>query len=154
MRIILTATLIAFSCSGQVFEVASIKASPPSDGRGMRVSSNGGPGTPNPGLYTCENCTLSLLVITAYDIRRYQLAGADSLNADRFVVSAKVPPGTTKEDFRIMQQNLLAERFKLKIHRDKKEMQVYELVVAKNGPKFKESAAVPAEPPPFTPGPA
>ena len=39
-----------------------------------------------------------------------------------------------------MLQSLLADRFKLKIHREMREMPVYELVVGKNGPKFKESA--------------
>jgi uncharacterized protein (TIGR03435 family) len=38
-----------------------------------------------------------------------------------------------------MLQNLLAERFKLTFHREKKEVQAYDLVVAKNGPKLKES---------------
>jgi len=39
-----------------------------------------------------------------------------------------------------MMQNLLAERFELAVHREKKEMQMYELVVAKGGPKLKRSA--------------
>jgi uncharacterized protein (TIGR03435 family) len=55
------------------------------------------------------------------------------------MVTAKVPEGTSKEQFRVMMQNLLAERFKLMYHREKKEMQAYELVVAKGGPKLKES---------------
>jgi uncharacterized protein (TIGR03435 family) len=42
-----------------------------------------------------------------------------------------------------MLQNLLAERFHLTVHREKKEGTVYELVVGKNGPKFKESAEEP-----------
>ncbi|MGO9255964.1 MAG: TIGR03435 family protein [Bryobacteraceae bacterium] len=58
----------------------------------------------------------------------------------RFDITAKIPPGTTKEQFRLMQQNLLAERFKLTVHHEKKESQVYELTVGKNGPKLKESA--------------
>jgi len=43
-----------------------------------------------------------------------------------------------------MEQNLLAERFKLTVHHEKKEMQVYELSIGKNGPKLKESVEVPA----------
>jgi len=42
-----------------------------------------------------------------------------------------------------MMQNLLAERFHLAIHHEKKEGPVYDLVVAKNGPKLKESANAP-----------
>ena len=121
MRTILAAALIVLACKGQTFEVASIKAaSPPLDGKGMRVDWKGGPGTPDPGLFTCENCSLANLVSIAYDLKSYQFPGSSDLNTDRFTVSAKVPPGTTKEDFRLMQQNLLAERFKLKIHREKK----------------------------------
>jgi uncharacterized protein (TIGR03435 family) len=43
-----------------------------------------------------------------------------------------------------MLQNLLAERFKLAIHRETKDLPLYSLVVAKNGPKLKESAEEPA----------
>jgi uncharacterized protein (TIGR03435 family) len=39
-----------------------------------------------------------------------------------------------------MMQSLLAERFQLKIHREKKDMQIYALVVGKNGPRLKQSA--------------
>jgi uncharacterized protein (TIGR03435 family) len=55
-----------------------------------------------------------------------------------------VPEGATKEQLKVMLQNLLAERFKLTIHREKKEMAVYDLVVAKGGHKMKEAA--PEEP--------
>jgi uncharacterized protein (TIGR03435 family) len=52
---------------------------------------------------------------------------------------AKVPRGATVEQFRLMLQNLLGERFKLHIHKEKKELPVYALVVMKGGPKMKES---------------
>jgi uncharacterized protein (TIGR03435 family) len=58
-----------------------------------------------------------------------------------FNVSAKIPPGTTREDLRLMEQDLLVKRFKLAVHFDKKEMQIFELTVGKNGPKLKESPA-------------
>ena len=50
------------------------------------------------------------------------------------------PPETTKDQFQRMFQHLLVERFKLIVHQETKLMPVYELVVAKNGPKLKESA--------------
>jgi uncharacterized protein (TIGR03435 family) len=53
----------------------------------------------------------------------------------------QVPEGATKEQFRLMQQNLLAERFKLAVHREKKEMPIYELVVANGGMKLREASA-------------
>jgi len=161
IRAILGAGLAVFACHGQSFEVASIKPAPPPEaGRRMFMGMTGGPGSPTPGLFSCNNCSLPMLLVQAYDIKPYQLSGGSAFEGERFNISAKVPAGTTKEDFRIMQQNLLAERFKLKIHREKKEMQVYELVVAKNGPKLKDAAPEPAAPedappppPAFPPGP-
>jgi uncharacterized protein (TIGR03435 family) len=140
--------LIGFACGsahaqtadGQPsFDAASIKPAPPPTGRGMRVMTNGGPGSKDPGLYTCDNCSLTQLVTQAYDIKGYQLSAPSWLETERFIVTAKIPDKATKEQFRLMLQNLLAERFKLAIHREKKEAQVYELVVAKGGPKLKES---------------
>jgi uncharacterized protein (TIGR03435 family) len=128
------------------FEVASVKLAPPPDPRGMRVSMRGGPGTKDPGLFRCENCGLSALITGAFDIQDYQLSGPDWMQNTRFDVSAKIPLGTTKDQYLLMLQNLLAERFKMTFHRDKKEMPVLNLVVAKNGPKFKESKPVEAAP--------
>jgi uncharacterized protein (TIGR03435 family) len=127
------------------FEVASIRPAPPPNGRGMRIRWNGGPGTKDPGLFNCENCSPSMLVMQAYDIKDYQYSGPDWTQSTRFNISAKVPPGATKEQFRQMMQNLLAERFKMTFHREKKEMATYELVVAKNGPKMKAPAPPPAD---------
>jgi uncharacterized protein (TIGR03435 family) len=118
------------------FEVASIKPAPPPDPSGMRVSVRGGPGT---SLFRCENCSLSTLIENAFGIQDYQLSGPDWMQNTRFDISAKIPPGTTQEQYRLMIQNLLMERFKMAFHRDKKEMPVLHLVVAKNGPKFKET---------------
>src|SRR5882724_8693823 len=58
------------------FEVASIKLAPPSDGRGRRISMNGGPGSKDPGLFTCENCSIGMLISAAYGVKRYQLTGS------------------------------------------------------------------------------
>jgi uncharacterized protein (TIGR03435 family) len=140
------------------FDVASIKPAPPPDGRGMIVGSRGGPGSKDPGLYTCQNCSLSNLVSSAYSLQRYQLTGGPSwMGSELFMISAKVPEGATKEQFRLMQQALLADRFGLKFHWEKKEMQMYEMVVAKGGIKMKEAVQAPtaadAPPAPFPPGP-
>jgi len=139
------------------FDAASIKTAPPPTGRGMFMGMNGGPGTKDPTLFRCNNCNLTMLIMQAYDIKPYQLSAPGSMDAERFDITAKVPVGATKEQFRLMLQNLLAERFKLAIHRDKKEMQVYDLVVAKGGPKLTESVEEapkddPSDaPPPFPP---
>jgi uncharacterized protein (TIGR03435 family) len=67
------------------------------------------------------------------------------LNADRFDVVAKAPPGTPMDTLRVMVQKLLAERFHLVVHRETKVMKVYALVVATGGPKLKEPQ-VPGDP--------
>ena len=141
---------------GQAFEVASIKPSPPPTGGGrMGGRMRGGPGTDDPTLFTCENSGLAALLIFAYDIKDYQYSGPEWTQFTRFTVSATVPPGATREQFRQMMRNLLAERFKLTVHHEKKDMVAsYDLVVARNGPKFKEvKAPPPADDAPLEPGP-
>jgi uncharacterized protein (TIGR03435 family) len=121
------------------FEVASIKPSePPVPGRGMMMGSNGGPGTKDPGIYRCTNCNLPMMIAQAYDIKFFQLTYPKWMDDVRFEINAKVPAGATKAQLRLMLQDLLAERFKLALHHDTKEMQVYDLVVAKGGPKLVE----------------
>lgn len=121
------------------FEVASVKASLPADGRGIRVGCNGGPGTSDPSRITCTNMSRSNLVASAYGIAYYQLAGLSLADADRFDIAAKIPEGTTKDQVKLMWQNLLAQRFKLAVHSSSKEMSTFELVVAKSGLKIKEA---------------
>lgn len=144
--------LIAFACAsyaqtkdGQpAFEVASIKPSPPPDfSKQVFSGPRGGPGTDDPGLFTCERCNLSELISKAYDIREYRILNIDHSDDHRFLINAKVPADASPEQFRQMLQNLLAERFMLQLHRDKKEMPMFQLVVLKGGPKFKESADEP-----------
>jgi uncharacterized protein (TIGR03435 family) len=137
------------------FEVASIKSSPPPDGRGMRV---GCPAS-DPGRIACTNINLANLVTMAYGIAHYQLVGLSLSDSDRFEIAVKIPAGATKDQIKLMWQTLLAERFKLAVHREKKEVPVYELVVAKGGPKMQESVEEPptssdtAPAPPMRDGP-
>jgi uncharacterized protein (TIGR03435 family) len=87
------------------------------------------------------------LICAAYKVKPYQVkGGADWVNTQRFDVLAKLPEGATKDQVPEMLQTLLAERFKLTVHRDKTETPVYALVVGKGGPKLKE--ALPDEPVP------
>jgi uncharacterized protein (TIGR03435 family) len=137
--LLLLAATAAFGQSVN-FEVVSIKpAPPPTPGQGMHVGVNGGPGSKDPGRWTCENMNLSNLVSMAFELRAFQLTSPDWTNNERFNITAKLPEGATKEQFREMMRNMLIERFGLKFHREQKEMQGFELVVGKNGAKFKES---------------
>ena len=144
MRMLLLLASGCFAAQNQTatvtpaFEVASVKPAPPPTG-GMYVSSNGGPSTPRPERYTAENMDFAGLVMYAYDIKRFQISGPDWMRTERYNVNAVVPPHATKEEFRRMLQNLLAERFALKVHWETREMPIYELAIAKGGPKLKET---------------
>jgi uncharacterized protein (TIGR03435 family) len=126
------------------FEAAAIRPAPVP----APTVIHGGPGSSDPGLATFENIDLFSLTAMAYGIRRYQLVAPDWMSTTRFNITARVPTGATIDDYRLMLQNLLAERFKLALHREQKEMQVAELVVAKTGPKLKESPPDPSAPVP------
>jgi uncharacterized protein (TIGR03435 family) len=130
------------------FDVATIKpAAPPTmkgtgDGNvriAMRMGAQGGPGTSDPGQITYSNMTLKSLMVAAYGVKTYQVSGPSWMDTERFDIVAKVPQGATKDDVKLMLQNLLDERFKLTLHREKKDLPMYALVVGKNGPKMKES---------------
>jgi uncharacterized protein (TIGR03435 family) len=128
------------------YEVASFKpAKPGSDGRIMMGFSM------PPDGFTATNTTMMLLIQQAYGVQPFQISGApDWFTSEHFDVSAKMDPAVADalqklsvDDRRTarqqMMQALLADRLNLKIHRDTKELPVYNLVIGKNGPKLKES---------------
>jgi len=125
------------------FDVVSVKPSPPPDGHGYSVYCNGGPGSKDPGLYNCVNMSLSNLVTNAYKVAYYQLSGPDWMANTRFEIHARLPEGATKEQLPLMLQKMLADRFQLTVHHETRDLQKYDLVVAKNGPKFQEAAPPP-----------
>jgi uncharacterized protein (TIGR03435 family) len=122
---------------GLRFEVASVK---PSAKQGMITRMAGAPGTSDPGRFRATNAELSMLVMRAYGIQYDQLRGPAWMDTTQFDVEANVPPGTTAEQHRKMLQSLLAERFRMQVHHETRVVQVYELTVAKNGPKLKPAA--------------
>ncbi len=135
MRVIALLAVGWLCASGQTFEVASIK--PVASERGVVCS--GGPGTADPGMWRCSNVPLAFLMSYAYGFQAYQFPPFSSCCQARFDYIARVPAGTTREQFQAMLRNLLAERFKLKYHLEQKEMPVYELAAANGGPKMKEA---------------
>jgi uncharacterized protein (TIGR03435 family) len=129
------------------FEVASIK---PGDPNERRVSLFIQPG----GKLSTTNASLQMMIGFAYDVRNHQISGGPNwLDSAKFNVEAKapstiqIPPGPDgATQLRLMLQSLLAERFKLVVHRETREQQVYDLVVDKGGSKMKDSNVAPDRP--------
>jgi uncharacterized protein (TIGR03435 family) len=126
------------------FDTVSVRPSDPAaTASTMRVSPSG---------IATEGTKLLALIAAAYELRDFQiLGGPDWMASDRFDVTAKydAPPDLSKLDDagrkawiqRLTQsrQSLLADRFHLKCHMETRQLTVYELVVAKGGPKFQET---------------
>jgi uncharacterized protein (TIGR03435 family) len=127
------------------FEVASVKPSPPPDGKGITVGCSGGPGSRDPGMVSCQNMTLTMLVARAYNISYDQLVAPDWMEQEKFDIAARVSAGATQLQLAEMWQRLLADRFKLAVHREPRVVPKYDLLVAKGGPKFREHSE---DPPP------
>src|SRR5262249_26876445 len=113
-------------------------------GKPMYFGCRGGPTDKrDPVRWRCQNQNVYSLISQAYNLKRYQLTQQPGIfDSERYEIDATVPEGTTVEQFRLMQQNLLKERCKLAVHFEKKELPGYELVVGKGGLKVQ-----PAEPP-------
>jgi uncharacterized protein (TIGR03435 family) len=133
MKKLVVLLLIAIAASAQTltFDVASIKPSRSDQGRSsMQVSA---------GRIRMENVSLKKVILAAYGIpddREYALVGPDWLTTEHFDLQAKFPANTAMEQVRLMTQALLAERFELALHRETRQLPIYALVVAKNGPKI------------------
>lgn len=123
------------------FEVASVRPTPP-PAPGARVfygPPRGGPGTSDPEQITWSATSLLSILMAAYDVQAFQVNAPDWAPTTRYNIVAKVPPGTTRAQVPSMWQNLLKDRLGVALHHASKEFQVYELTVAKGGPKMKET---------------
>ncbi len=132
------------------FEVSTVKPADPSLGLKL-VPVRGGPGTSDPGRVAYTNVSLRQMLYWAYGVGSDRITGPGWLGSDRFDIAATIPPGATPEQFTMMLRNLLAERFHLVVHNESKEVQGYELVTAKGGPKLKKASdedAIAADQPP------
>jgi uncharacterized protein (TIGR03435 family) len=113
-----------------VFEVASIK--PNTRGGRMSVESSGD-------RFTAFDIGLGPLVLMAYDLNVQQISGLDHTFGDRYDIVAKAEHRAHGAELRQMLQALLADRFKLQLHWETREVPVYSLTVAKDGPKLRHS---------------
>ncbi len=128
------------------YDVASVKENK-SDARMMRIMNT-------PDGFSCTNIPLTTLIGDAYGIRQDLISGGPGwVNSTGFDVEAKVA-GPEVEAFKklsLRQRNallqaLLADRFHLKLHHETKVLPMYDLVVAKGGPKLKAAAPVDTSP--------
>jgi uncharacterized protein (TIGR03435 family) len=129
--------------SKPTFEVATIKPAEPIDAAKIMSGKMHLGMTIDKARVDIGGLPLSQLIAQAYKIKPYQLSGPDWMNSTRFDVIANIPEGVSKDQVPEMLQALLAERFKLAIHRDTTEHNVYALVVAKGGHKMKEAVPDP-----------
>src|SRR5260370_11469166 len=100
----------------------------------MRTSLGGDPGRIN---YT--NVNLKVVLPKAFDVKSYQISGPSWFDTERFYIMATFPANTPKDQVALMLKSMMVERFKLKFHREKKDLPVYALVVGKNGPKLQKA---------------
>jgi len=118
------------------FEVASVKANTSGDGNGnLRML----PG----GRVNAVNMPVRPIITFAFQLAQYQLIGGPGwLTTDRYDLVARmegnvdpafVPGANTPNPTQLALRNLLEERFKLKIHRETREMDIYSLVMARPG---------------------
>ena len=121
------------------FEVASIKPAEPIDPAKIMAGKQRIGMSIDKAQVSIGSLSLSDMIQAAFRVKPYQVSGPDWMTAQRFDVMAKIPEGATSEQVPEMLQALLADRFKLTVHRDSTEHPVYALVVGKNGPKLKES---------------
>ena len=143
--------LIATHCHAQStqsppeFEVASVKPAIPGPHQG--VWSNGPPDE-----VRMLNMNLGDLISFAYHLKSYQISVTGWMESVNYDVVAKVPSDAAKlpweEKFalmRLMTRTMLAERFKLALHKETKELPAYALVVGKNGSLIRELGPNPGE---------
>lgn len=133
------ATLLGQPAKSPTFEVASVRRvdGKPGDA-GFKVTVRGGPGTSDPGMVIYTNQNLLSMVYFAYN--QYVDATTPAwIGTEHYDISATIPPGTSLADFRLMLQNLLAERFHMVVHHETRNYNGYDLLVAKGGPKMKTS---------------
>jgi uncharacterized protein (TIGR03435 family) len=131
----MVAGLTAQTPASPRFEVASIKAANPSAPRGGRLAAP--PIDTKPGLLTARSATLKQLIRGAYALENYQIWGGPGwVDSAGFDLDAKSTDGAGRDQLMLMLQALLADRFKLQFHHEKKELAGFDLVVEKGGPKF------------------
>jgi uncharacterized protein (TIGR03435 family) len=142
------AALAQTDAPAPAFEVASVKVSAPLPNGAVMFRFGSLPVSKDPGRVDYQGVTLKNLIARAYDVKDYQVEGPQWLDGEHYDVIATIPQGSDKSQVGLMLQRLLAERFKLTLHRESKQMAVYTLSVAKGGVTLKEIDPDKLPPPP------
>jgi uncharacterized protein (TIGR03435 family) len=125
------------------FEVATIKPADPGEHSGRYIKLEG------TNRFVEKAYTLKLLIAAAYDLSPKTISGGPAwIESEHYDILA-VTPGEVRpnhDEQMSMLRNLLVDRFKLTFHRKEKEFSLYQLEVAKSGPKLKPSASRPDDP--------
>jgi len=123
----------------QSFEVASI--------RPASIDAAGGEGSTRSQIQTApdslslRNIDLDEMIEWAYSLQHSQLANSGALHNHRYDIRARAGAPVSEKNLRLMLQELLATRFNLKLHREQRQTSVYQLLVAKGGPKLPPNKA-------------
>ena len=120
------------------FEVATIKPSKPDERTSFLVNRSG--------MLNATNTSLGDLIKFAYDLNSRQITGAPAwLDTEKFAVTGKpdVAGIPSINQMKMMVQKLVADRFELRFHREKKELSVYAITVAKTGAKMTKNESNP-----------
>jgi len=127
---------LALTVSTPAFEAADIHASPHTTNPNPFMSG----GVLRGGRYDLRKATMVDLIRIAYSVDPDTvLGGPNWLETDRFDIVAKAPPETSPETIKLMLQALLADRFKLVLHKDTKPMPAFVLTMGKGKSKLKEA---------------
>jgi uncharacterized protein (TIGR03435 family) len=116
------------------FDAASVKPAKPNV-RGYSIQ-------PLPGRLITANTTLRMLIAAAWRVYDVQVSGGPKwLDSERFDIEAKAAEASHPSNAQLMEmlQKLLADRFSLELHREKKDIPAYSLEVGRGGPKFQPS---------------
>jgi uncharacterized protein (TIGR03435 family) len=125
------------------FAVASIRQSPPPTGGPMFLDFGPRPG----GQWLSQNATFMMIIRSAYpefSLPGQIVGGPSWINTERFDIDAKADGDPPREVMADMLKHLLAERFRLKVHTEPREVEVFALLLARSdgrlGPRLRKSA--------------
>jgi len=130
MKRLLAIHLLSMLAAAQAFEVASVKPNKLTGARELRT---------DPGGLIASRMSLEDLLAAAYGVSRFQITGGPRwISPDLWDVQGKAGEPASRDQLMGMLQTLLAERFKLVLRRETRELAVYRLVIAKNRPALKQ----------------